>query len=261
MQHNHFAGNFLPNINKYRVSWLGFFIISSTPNVFMLMREIMTTKCKRKTRSMYIMLMLLLLFKWLKSTEYNTRAHTHSCINTQLSSLIVVCFWCVWLRRHLQLRLKRSSGQEALNHIGTVQTIHTVATKRPLLLHLDRSVCIHQEEAVNRVNNELTLNLPCVYLHFRATNDTQSHPAAQPPCPPGSAGDATSSYCTPYESQRPRTCRKKQTHKCAWVLWALGLFYFLYKVLNEALTWSCRCRDSPPSWQRRAQEVSQNLSD
>lgn len=70
-------------------------------------------------------------------------------------------------------------------------------------------------------------------LQFRATSDTRTRSASQPPCPPGSAGDATSSCCTPYESQRPHTCRNRHTKRCINDSELCWLFVYCIKSLTR----------------------------
>lgn len=90
--------------------------------------------------------------------------------------------------------------------------------------------------------------------HHPNAHHTRTHPASQPPYPPGSAGDATSCDCTPYGSQTLYTCGRRR----AWdrrrvftsVLWG-----------SHHLTWSYRYPDCSPSLRRPALMVSLNPSD
>lgn len=92
----------------------------------------------------------------------------------------------------------------------------------PFLLHPQGNIWIQTHSISSKVENSNTdtVHLYIEWYTMRTTMRTmiltQTHSAFLWPCPPRSAGGATSSGCIPYESRRLRTYGESSIHATLW---------------------------------------------
>lgn len=109
----------------------------------------------------------------------------------------------VWGQTHLQLRLQGATGQQALDHVGAVQAVHTVAAEHSSLLGHRLPLWGHHEVTAHTETMEYNYT-----VHERrhragaAAEPTCIHLVSQQQGPLRSADAPISWRCTPCGSRR-----------------------------------------------------------